>query len=179
MKRKVHLVVPLLVLISGSVLGADALLVEWADRSTNPKWMPGEPIFQRTLYCWQGTEDCELTVLTISRFSCPLHLSAETFRTETGSLTVGRSGNSLRLEFNDAFSRWDVRVELSKGDSPIVVRASGAVVTTPAKSGAALRTSEISALAKDTLGLSVREFVEVDLRCTRVAVVAAKQEAKN
>jgi hypothetical protein len=64
------------------------------------------------------------------------------------------------------------------GDSKIVKDASGVINTNPLP-GERLRTWELVAYVKGTKGLKkTREFIEVEMSCSKILAVAAKQEAK-
>lgn len=173
-------------LLAGLVAGflpsnatAQGLFVEWADRPSNVEWMGSDPIFQRTLTCWRaGRRDiCQLTVVTIGRKFCPAVLTADSFRTDTNDLKVSRTAKAVDLEFTDLSNTWSLHITL-RGTPPIVDQASGVVVTRAVLPENRLRSSELTALVRGSAGFDGREFAEVDLKCSKVAVVAAKRGAK-
>jgi hypothetical protein len=153
--------------------------IEWADRPGNPNWMLSDPVFQRTLSCWrEGQRDvCQLIVVTISRGFCPAVITADAFRTDVTNLTVTRTPNAIDLEFTDLSNTWTIHLEVI-GKPPIVERASGVVVTRPLLPQDAVRSSELVALVQGTDGFNnAREFADVELKCGKVSVVAAKKKA--
>ncbi|SRR5258705_4297963 len=177
-----RLLAPLAALLVGflpSSVAAQNLFVEWADRPSNVEWMVTDPVFQRTLLCWSEgrREICELTVVTIGRKFCPAVLTADSFRTDTKDLKVSRTPNAVDLEFSDLSNSWTLHLALH-GTPPIVDQASGVVVTKALLPQDRVRSSELVALVEGHEGFAGREFAEVELRCSKVAVVAAKHAAK-
>jgi hypothetical protein len=139
------------------------------------------PVFQRTLSCWSegGRETCQLTVVAIGRNVCPAVLITDAFHTNTNDLKVSRTTNAVDLEFIDGSNTWTIHLKLSGGDIPFVEEASGIVVTKALLPQDRIRSSELVALVQRHRGFEgQREFAEVDLKCARVAVVAAKRAAK-
>ena len=177
----------LLMIIATALLGLPAvafgqvretpLLIEWSDHPGNPAWMPSDPVFQRTLYCWtEGRREiCKLTVVTIGRSFCPAVLVTDAFRTDTGDLKVTRTPNAVDLEFTDASNTWTIHLKLLNS---FVESASGVAVTKPILPRDSVRSSELVAFVKGDDPLLGREFVEVELKCAKISVVAAKKPAK-
>jgi hypothetical protein len=163
----------------GSRATAKDLLVEWADQPSNPDWLPGRPVFLRTLSCVEiARQDyCELMVINVSRFMCPLNLSADKFDTRSGNLRVLRTDKSVSLEFTDLSNVWNIHLDLT-GDPTIVDRASGSVVTKMQTPQGGIRTSDLVALVNDSKFLPSRGFAEVDTNCTKINAVAAKRFPK-
>lgn len=161
-------------------LSAQGLLLEWADQPGNPEWMPSNPVFQRTLFCWSEDrqEICQLTVVTIGRNFCPAVLIADAFRTDTDNLKISRTRNAVDLEFTDFSNTWTIHLKLTEGTAPIVEQASGVVVTKAMLPSDQVRSSELVALVEGRSKLPIREFAEVDLKCPKISVVAAKRKAK-
>ncbi len=156
----------------------DYFLIEWSDRPRNPEWMGGDPVFQRTLSCWKDgqREICKLTVVTIGREFCPAVLITDGFHTDAGDLKVSRTPTAIDLEFVDLSDTWTIHLKVTS-DPPIVEQASGIVVTRPVLPQDRLRSSELVALVKGHEWFSGREFAEVELKCAKIAVVAAKKAA--
>jgi hypothetical protein len=157
------------------------LLVEWTDYPVDRNAIFGDPLFQRTLRCRAsaGPMACELTTVQVSRGTldggCPLSFQATVDRTGE-SLRVSRRGDALDVEASGGEATLKLRVRLapSSGSSPIVLEASGVLVSKLAAERKA-RPVELTALVKRTDGMEKRrEFVEVDLRCSKASFVAAK-----
>ena len=180
MHRLLVLSVTILVGFCAPSLAAQNLLIEWADRPGNQEWMGNDPVFQRTLSCWSEgqREICKLTVVTIGRKFCPAVLITDAFRTDTNDLKVSRTPNAVDMEFVDISNTWTIHLKLTGDKYPIVEQMSGVVVTQAVVSTDRLRSSELVALVSDRVRSPTREFVDVDLKCPKIAVVAAKREAK-
>jgi len=176
----VALVMTVLLGAPASSRAAQGLLVEWSDHHTDQNVMVGDPVFQRTLSCTSegGHDDCELTVITIGRTSCPAALTVDVFSTKTGELRVSRKPKGLDLEFTRLSATWTIHLDLIGHGSPIVERASGVVVVKPLLRSDRLRSSELVALVNGHEEIHSHEFAEVILTCPKIAVVAAKREAK-
>ena len=164
--------------ICGSGAYAGNLLVEWSDQPSNPDWMPGRPVFLRTLNCVQvGKEDsCTLTVVTVSRLMCPTIVTADRFDTGSGNLKVVRTATEVTLEFTDISNRWNIHLALV-GNPTIVDTAAGVVVTAAQPPQGKIRSSNLEALANDKQ-MPSRGFVDVDLNCSKISAVAAKRRAE-
>ena len=115
--------------------------------------------------------------MAIGKKSCPVVLTADVFRTETGELRVSRTNQAVNLDFKDPSNNWTLHLVIHRDSSgaPLVEQASGAVVTRATLPNDRIRTTEIVGLVKSTPGLDMREFAEVELNCSKVAVVAAKR----
>lgn len=182
MTRKVSSLLAVFVLIIATTIRAASLfVVEWSDRPRDPSFA-ANAVFQRSLTCWtSGSQEvCELTVITIGRTFCPAVLQATSYRTDTGDLRISRTETSVDLDFGGASlsgpTRWKLHLKLRQlpGQSPIVEHASGVAVTEAQLPGDRVRSTELIALVSGTKGLASREFVEIDLKCPKIAVVAAK-----
>jgi len=161
-------------------LSAQSLLLEWADRPGDPKWMAGNPVFQRTLSCWSEDrrEVCQLIVVTIGHDFRPAVLIADAFRTDTDNLKISRTRNAMDIEFTDSSNTWTIHLKLTEGTAPIVEQASGVVVTRAILPSDQVRSSELVALVAGRSKFPTREFAEVNLKCAKISVVAAKRAAK-
>jgi hypothetical protein len=154
----------------------DALLVEWADTLRDPEWLPGNPVFQRSLYCasTQSRPVCKLTVITIGRAACPVVLTADSFSTADGDLDVRVAGDKVDIEYRESFSSWMLRLQLAK-DHTFVESASGSVTVRPGVPDATVRSTELVPFVSNHCPRCGREWENVDLKCSQVAVVAAKR----
>jgi hypothetical protein len=149
-------------------------------RPTNRDWMAGsDPVFQRTLSCWNEDrrEIFQLTVVTIGRRFCPAVLVADSFRTDTNGLKVSRTDKAVNLEFTDLSNTWTLHLTLS-GTPSFVDQASGVVITMPLLPQDRIHSSELVALVEGHDFYIGREFAEVELKCAKISVVAAKRPAK-
>ena len=176
--RMLVLVATIFMVVSAQRSEAQNLRLEWADHPANSELMDGDAVFQRTLSCWREDrrEICKLTVITISRMFCPAVLFSDAFRTDTGDLKVTRVfANAIDLEFTDLSTTWTIHLKLTGGDAPIVEEASGVVVTRAVLPADRIRSSQLVALVRGTPGYPLREFEEVDLKCAKVLVPAAKR----
>jgi hypothetical protein len=180
-RLKLFLVVALLAIPTAT--SAQGLAVDWSDHPRDPEFA-ADAVFQRNLVCWKSNqrETCQLTVVTIGRNSCPAHLTATSWRTDTGDLKISRTSTAVDLEFDDVSlagpTHWTLHLKLlpTGRDQFIVDEASGVVVTRPLVPGDRIRSTELIALIKGTKGLDkLREWADVDLKCPRIAVVAAKK----
>lgn len=177
--RRVPIVLAATLLALPALAGTqDSILVEWADRGRDPTFAGGA-VFQRTLSCApiEGHDRCELLVISISHSSCPAVLSAAAFRTEDGNLKVRRSESAVDLEFTEArLATWTLHLAVGPSPLSIVEQASGSVTIKPLRREDRVETMELVTLARSTRGLEGRrEFAEVELKCAKVAVVAAKR----
>jgi hypothetical protein len=176
MKTRLVAFVAALCLSGIAARAADSLVVEWTDRPIDAAWMPGGPVFQRTLTCWTtNREVCELVVITFMSAQCPTQLFASAFRSDTGDLKVKRTDRTVDLEFVSGLHTWTIHLRLT-GSPPIVEHASGAVVTKPQLATAVTRSAGVIAIARNSTGENnIRELAEVKLACPSVSVVAAKK----
>jgi len=157
----------------------DFLLVEWADHPATAEARATNPFYQRTLFCRpaSGAMSCELIVVTIGTAQrCPVQVIGNVYRTGQ-DLVVTRRGNTILLEIDQPFQTMTFNVQLSGSKNPIVESASGAVVSKPLP-GEKIRTSEFVAFVQNATGADVREWVDVDLKCSKATVIAAKKAAK-
>jgi hypothetical protein len=155
------------------------LLIEWADHPADAAASATNPFFQRTLFCRPatGTMSCELIVVTIGLAQrCPVQVIGNVYRTGQ-DLVVTRRGNTILLEIDQPFQTMTFNVQISGSKNPIVESASGAVVSKPL-AGEKIRTSELVAFVKNVAGGDFREWVEVDLKCSKATVIAAKKAPK-
>ena len=97
-------------------------------------------------------------------------------------LRFSRTSTTVDLEFEDvSFAgpmHWTPHLKLQPpgGGQFIVDQASGVVITRPLLPGDRIRATELLALVKSTKGLDrTREWVNIDLKCPMIAVVAAKK----
>jgi len=183
----------------------DALLVEWADHALDPEAIIGDPIYMRTLYCTPQEAFCQLTVITIGRPmheepgrpGCPLFISTETFTTEAGQLRVLRTGDNLDLHVPNGPVTLRLRLNLmtSSAGPKIVKQASGELVSNPLDEER-YSTKKLVAFVQDEPdektppGASPetrkllehlrksRHFVQVEMKCSKISVVATKEAAK-
>jgi hypothetical protein len=160
---------------------ADDLLVEWADQPTSGGWARSGHVYQRALQCWTENqrEICELAVITVARASCPTLLYSSAYRTDLGTLSVSRTANSVNLEFREMATTWNIHLKLMMafGKVPIVEQASGVVVAKAVLPTDIVDSSKLVAIVKNTPYNPSREFVDVDLKCPKVQVIAAKRQA--
>ena len=159
----------------------DSMVLEWSDHPADPTFV-ADAVFQRTLSCRKeaGRDVCELSVITIGRKFCPAVLQADGFRTESGNLKVTRTVKAVDLEFTDLSNTWNLHLNLKSaaGSSPIVDQASGVVATKAVLPTDRIRSTALIALVQGTEGFAGREFADVNLKCSKIAVVAAKRDAK-
>jgi hypothetical protein len=169
-----------------TALVAEDLVLDWVDEARDPEFARGA-VFLRNLVCWTPNQGdaCELTVITVGRNDCPVHLSASSYRTIDGSLAVSRSDSTVDLEFDGVSlagpTHWTLHLGVRRpaGALPFVERASGVVVTKPVLPGGdPIRSTALRGFVKETKGLDIREWVEIELKCPRVAAVAAKRDLR-
>lgn len=167
---------------AASAVAAETLSVEWADEARSRQALAGDPVFQRTLACWsEGTgEVCELTVISILRDQCPALLGAASWRTDTGTLRVSRAANTMDIEAGGSglgggpHLLLHLVLDRRQSLAPMVQEASGVLVTAEDR----VRSTELAALVRSTKGVDTREWTEVALKCSTIAVVAAKSQPK-
>ena len=165
-----------------AALLADDLVLDWADQLRDPEFARGA-VFLRNLVCWKPDQSqvCELTVITVGRNDCPVRLSASSYRTNDGSLAVSRSDSAMDLEFEGVSlagpTHWTLHLQLRRaaGAPPVVEQAFGVVVTNPLLPSDPIRSTALDGLTKGTKDVDYREWVEIELRCPKVAAVAAKR----
>src|SRR5437773_2442147 len=123
--RMLTMLVAATLLAAPSAARTQGLQVDWSDYPRDPTFAL-DSVFQRHLLCWNtGQGDvCQLTVVTIGRRQCPVGLSAASWRTDTGELTISRTNTSVDLEFDDASlagpMHWTLHLTLSRDVDPAV-----------------------------------------------------------
>ena len=187
-----------LVLAANVALGATAtyaddahepLAVEWADHAKDTKALFGDPIFERALFCPQpqdGPMACRLAVVTIghniptSDSGCALIVQSHDYRTDEGRLKAFKRGNTIRLQLDDFAGTLTLNLEIKRTAPGLVIveQASGVIVSKPID-GERTRATELVAFVQNTKGLeAAREWVEVDTKCSKVALIATKRTGK-
>ena len=183
MMQRLQLLAVATLLAFPAATSAQGLALDWSDHPRDAEFA-ADAVFQRNLVCWNSDrrEVCQLTVVTIERHSCPAHVTATSWRTDTGDLKISRTSTAVDLEFEGVSiagpTHWTLHLTLrpTTGDQFIVERASGAVATRPLVPQDRARSTALIALVKGTNRLDeLREWADVALKCARIAVVAAKK----
>jgi len=163
----------------------DVLTLEWADR--DPEALGGA-VFVRKLYCrrWEvfdvprpGSVWCSLTTITVGRI-CPFWVIAAEYRPEDG-LKVERRGDDVDIEVDQVteVTRFNVRLHTSTKKSPHRrgrIGRSYLEAYRPERADARCGTRRLRAEHQGNGGLP--RVSEVELNCSRIAVVAAKKSGK-
>lgn len=173
-----------MLLVASPVAHAQNLVVlEWADQARDRTAIAGDPIYIRSLYCEdkQGPIGCDMTVVVLTRAFCPVVVQGYSFRTGANDLSARRDGDVIEVQVRDVKGVTKLRIRMITDliGQKIVQQASGAI-TFHAMGDEAVRSAELIAFSKNSGGRLDKypENLEVDLRCSKVSVTAAKKDVK-
>jgi hypothetical protein len=169
------------VLSASPVSAEELLLLEWADQGVQRDTIGNDPIYKRMLFCQPGAGPlaCDMYVLAIGRQFCPLITDVLVYSTAARDLRAFRRGDNIEIDLVELKADTKLRLKLKNDNigGKMVEQASGVMVFRPV-GDEKVTTAELAGIVLNTKGMeNYPQHAEVDLKCSKLSVTAAKKTA--